>query len=381
MTERALHRVGRRRIAGLAAVLAAALMLAAGCTGDEDGEPDTTPTSPTQTPQSPTPDGEPTTPDGEDEETAWARCTNPEHGFSVPYPPEWVTNEEPIDSIAPCSLFDPDPGKLRTEGMDIPADISVRLSVEGAPFEEATGGEFGAEVLDRQETTINGRAAVRRELRSTGEALYPEGWRYTVWAIDLDGLTFLGQTFEVAEPDYARTQEVLDEMVASVSIDEEALASCSAEDLDTELTEQPELPEAVAATRTAIAEAAVRCDYEALAELTGEEFTFSFGVNEDPAGHWRRREVGGQDGQEPLRYLVELLDRPFAVIDAKETFYTWPSAFAYDHWEEVPEAEREALKPLYDEESFENFAEFGGYIGYRIGITDDGTWRYFVAGD
>lgn len=59
----------------------------------------------------------------------------------------------------------------------------------------------------------------------------------------------------------------------------------------------------------------------------------------------------------------------------------WPSAFAYDEWAAAPEEDKDALRPLYTEENFEGFARFGGYIGYRVGITEQGEWIFFVAGD
>jgi hypothetical protein len=37
--------------------------------------------------------------------------------------------------------------------------------------------------------------------------------------------------------------------------------------------------------------------------------------------------------------------------------------------------------PQDREEDFERFEQFGGYLGYRIGITADGGWRFFVSGD
>lgn len=61
--------------------------------------------------------------------------------------------------------------------------------------------------------------------------------------------------------------------------------------------------------------------------------------------------------------------------------YVWPSAFAYDSWDEVPEVDREALRPLYGDDDLESFDRFGGYIGHRVVIREDGTWTAFVAGD
>jgi len=37
--------------------------------------------------------------------------------------------------------------------------------------------------------------------------------------------------------------------------------------------------------------------------------------------------------------------------------------------------------PLYGDEDFASWAEAGGYMGYRIGMTTDGEWVYFIAGD
>ncbi|MGH9182409.1 MAG: hypothetical protein ACRDZ9_01060 [Acidimicrobiales bacterium] len=142
------------------------------------------------------------------------------------------------------------------------------------------------------------------------------------------------------------------------------------------------LPQAVVATRSQIVAAATACDFEALADLGGagaSGLTFSFGGADDPAAFWRAQEARGD---QPLRHLVELLNRPFATRELPGTTqYLWPSAYAFESWEAVPEADREALKPLYGEEDLADFASFGGYIGYRVGITAAGDWAFFVAGD
>jgi hypothetical protein len=150
----------------------------------------------------------------------------------------------------------------------------------------------------------------------------------------------------------------------------------------TGVTEQEGLPVAVAETRRAIAEAAASCDYESLESLAlagSAEFTYSFGERGAPGRYWRRQE---QRGEEPLRFLVELLDRPFATQEVRgDVHYVWPSAFDYRGWARVPEAHREALRPLYDDQDFAAFQEFGAYLGYRVGITEEGDWIFFVAGD
>lgn len=158
--------------------------------------------------------------------------------------------------------------------------------------------------------------------------------------------------------------------------------ACSAVGVHVDLVDQPRLPEVVAATRRDIAEAATDCDYDVLAGIAqrgGDEFTYSFRDGRDPGEFWRREEAAGR---EPLRFLAELLDRPYGVVEHDGIDrYAWPSAFTYDRWEDVPQADRRALTPLYDEGDFADFEAFGGYIGYRVLITESGDWTAFVAGD
>jgi pimeloyl-ACP methyl ester carboxylesterase/DNA-binding beta-propeller fold protein YncE len=155
--------------------------------------------------------------------------------------------------------------------------------------------------------------------------------------------------------------------------------SCSAADLDPTVVPQ-DLPEPVAAMRQAIVEAATECDFSRLAELGGD-VRYSFGGGNDPAGFWREIEAAGPKPL-PLESMVELLALPFGTVRAGDiTYYVWPRAFAYDSWASVPAEDRQALTVLYDASDQEGFAQFGAYIGYRVGITADGTWAYFVDGD
>ena len=154
--------------------------------------------------------------------------------------------------------------------------------------------------------------------------------------------------------------------------------TCSGLTAAPELVEQPGLPPAVAAKRAAIFAAAINCDWPTLQSLLGPGFSYSFGIDTDPIGYWIEREAAGEP---VMYYLAELLNRPSTIFLAGDTtYYAWPSAFVTE-WREVSEADREALRPLYGDEDFAGFAELGGYFGYRVGLTSDGTWVYFVAGD
>jgi len=143
-----------------------------------------------------------------------------------------------------------------------------------------------------------------------------------------------------------------------------------------------DLPQPVAAKRAAIVAAAVACDYKALAALTGDPFTYSFGGGDDAAGYWRGLEGSNDVTTKPLEAMVRLLNLRHGVNDAGSvTYYVWPAAFSYNSWDEVPEVDKEALRVLYGDKDFSSFAQFGGYIGYRVSITSKGDWNAFVAGD
>lgn len=163
-------------------------------------------------------------------------------------------------------------------------------------------------------------------------------------------------------------------------------ATCSASEMDPDLPEQPGLPAPVAETRRAIAAAAVACDYSELVRLTevnkgaDEGFSFSFGGGTDPAEYWRQ---GERRGDEPLAWMVRVLEQPFVTDpDANSAApggsYVWPPA----HMEPTEENYRQLLDSGYwTEEDIQSYRDFGGYIGYRIGISESGGWLYFIAGD
>ena len=151
-------------------------------------------------------------------------------------------------------------------------------------------------------------------------------------------------------------------------------AQCSAAGIQ-EPGNGEQLPGPVAETRTEIIDFARACDFDGLATLAMEgDFTYSFGGGEDPAAFWREAEDAGD---EPLATLVQLLGMEAHIDDQ----VVWPRAYARESWADVTEEERAELLEIYSEEDLAQFEAFGSYAGYRVGISSDGDWTFFVAGD
>ena len=137
------------------------------------------------------------------------------------------------------------------------------------------------------------------------------------------------------------------------------------------------LPPAVSETRDAIISAAHARDYAALeALLDPATFSYSFGESGDPIDYWRGLE---EQGEVPI--LGDILPTVLSMHVAKlDDTYVWPAAHAKDPsaWTEDDLAD---LRLLYSDDDIRSFEEIGGYLGNRVGIREDGTWLYFIAGD
>jgi hypothetical protein len=134
------------------------------------------------------------------------------------------------------------------------------------------------------------------------------------------------------------------------------------------------LPEAVAAKRLAILEAARSRDADAVAALAADQFSYTFGgpVEGGPAAYWRELEA---NGEQPLEALAAILELPDTLANG---IYVWP--FVYDKTEDqVTDYERELLSTLPADAA--TFVPGGGYLGWRAGIEPDGDWIFFVSGD
>ena len=153
-----------------------------------------------------------------------------------------------------------------------------------------------------------------------------------------------------------------------------AAAECSAGDLVVAQVQPEGVSEAAAETWNAIRNAAMACDYDALAALAGDEFTYSYGGGDDPAGFWAEAEARGDD--DPMAKLVQITGTEVAVDDAGN--YVWPAV----HVRPEDEDAWMALEGIYTTDLLDEWREAGtGYLGYRTAISPEGAWLYFVAGD
>lgn len=133
------------------------------------------------------------------------------------------------------------------------------------------------------------------------------------------------------------------------------------------------LPGPVARTHAALLAVARSGDYESLRPLLPSDgFSYTFGgpVGGGPIAYWRQ--VESQSGERPIEILARILSLPGTLYRGT---YVWP--FAYDKQpDELTGYERRRLSVLADD-----FGVGSGYLGWRAGITPDGVWRFFVAGD
>lgn len=143
------------------------------------------------------------------------------------------------------------------------------------------------------------------------------------------------------------------------------------------------LPEAVRRTRAMIMEAARNADFEALRPLIDAGATqLSFGdIDGDPIDFIRTLS-GDPEGFEILAILLEVLEARYAVFDpgTPREYYVWPY-FTATSLEALTPVQRVELFKLVTSGDYEDMRTFGAYIFYRAGITADGRWIFFVAGD
>lgn len=145
------------------------------------------------------------------------------------------------------------------------------------------------------------------------------------------------------------------------------------------------LPEPVQRMRKLIIDAARSGDIERLRPLLGttnRSTQLSFGDTPDDPIDFLRSLSGDGKGYEILAILLEVMESAYVEVspDTSEAIYVWPYFYAMPLQDLKPEQLVE-LMTLVTAGDYASMEEFGAYNFFRSGITPEGEWVFFVAGD
>ncbi len=146
------------------------------------------------------------------------------------------------------------------------------------------------------------------------------------------------------------------------------------------------LPVPVKHMRDLIVEAARKGDIEALRPLIGTgpdttQLSFGSGIEGDPIEYVKGLS-GDEEGQEILAILQEIMESGYVMQDDGNggKLFVWPY-FAGVPIDKLTPPQRVELFKIITSGDYEDMKSYGSYIFYRVGITPEGKWQYFVAGD
>ena len=145
------------------------------------------------------------------------------------------------------------------------------------------------------------------------------------------------------------------------------------------------LPEPVQKLRNQILEAAKSGDLERLRPLLGsgdQQTQLSLGgISSDPIAYLKEL-AGDEGGQEILAIIEEVLSAGFVHMEqgTPNDLYVWPYFFAIP-LDKLTPPQRVELFKIITAGDYDDMKNYGAYIFYRIGITPDGRWNFFLAGD
>jgi len=149
-----------------------------------------------------------------------------------------------------------------------------------------------------------------------------------------------------------------------------------------------DLPQNVVEKRAAILRAAGAGDYSTLGTLVDpNQFTFTFGgvspgndVAAQAVAYWK------EQGPEPAGIMAALLRMSSTTQSSNgQVVYVWPFAATMTPAElqNLTADQMNQLRGAYKDPDavLRSWVAAGGYTGWRLGITADGRWIFFVAGD
>jgi hypothetical protein len=116
---------------------------------------------------------------------------------------------------------------------------------------------------------------------------------------------------------------------------------------------------------------------------SGEDKTLlSFGGLDGDPIDFLKSMSGDGEGYEILAILQDVLDAGFVHLEkgTENEIFVWPYFYAVPLAKLTPQ-QRVELYRLVTHGDFEDMLSFGSYNFYRVGITPQGRWQFFVAGD
>jgi len=141
------------------------------------------------------------------------------------------------------------------------------------------------------------------------------------------------------------------------------------------------LPPAVARTRDRILAMARSGNLQGVAAIVqADETTFSWSDEQNPAAFWRAN-YPDSEGLEVLSILATILEAPFVHVDqgTPQEVYLWPY-FARVPLKTLSREQKVALFKIVTGGDYKDMLAFGTYAFFRVGISPDGTWQFFVTG-
>lgn len=155
-----------------------------------------------------------------------------------------------------------------------------------------------------------------------------------------------------------------------------------APDIQTDLST---LPFAARRMHELLVEAAKSGNIEKLRPFigSGDDVTMlSFGGMEGDPVDFLKSVSGDPQGHEILAILLEVLEAGFVHVEAgtPNEMYVWPYFYAVQ-LDKLTPSQRVELFTLLTYGDYQEMVSFGAYLFYRVGITPQGRWRFFVAGD
>jgi len=148
------------------------------------------------------------------------------------------------------------------------------------------------------------------------------------------------------------------------------------------ITDLSRLPAPVARTRERLLAAARSGDLQQLAALMTDTMPiFSFTDDKDPVAFWRTN-YPDSDGIEVLSILTMILETGFVRVDegTPQELYVWPYFVRMSLGAITPQQKVELFR-IVTGADYKDMMKLGVYAFYRLGISPDGTWQFFVTGD